>query len=73
MYKVYYNEDCQKYGVQKLINDYRGEHWTQIIIYKGKEVAPFTIGNRLGHCYTPYKAVAQRWLNSLTNNTIGSN
>lgn len=65
MYKVYYNEDCQKYGVQKQITDYMGTRWTQILIYKGKEVAPFQVGAGKAHCYTPYEAVAKRWLNSL--------
>lgn len=60
-YKVYYNEDCQKYGVQK----YSGDYWKQILIYKGREVAPFQIEGRKAHCYTPYKAVAERWLEEL--------
>ena len=34
-YKVYYNRDCAKYGVQKLVTDYKGTHWTQILIYNG--------------------------------------
>lgn len=64
-YKIYYNEDCQKYGVQKQVTDYRGTYWTQILIYKGREVAPFQIDGRKAHCYTPYKAVAERWLREL--------
>lgn len=64
-YKVYYNEDCQKYGVQKLVNDYRGEHWTQILIFENREVAPFQINSKYVKCYTPYKKVAERWLASL--------
>jgi len=64
-YKVYYNQDCQKYGIQKQITDYTGTRWTQIIVYKGKEVAPFSIDNKRGHCYTLYKGVAERWLKEL--------
>ncbi len=64
-YKVYYNEDCQKYGVQKQITDYTGTRWTQILIYNGKEVAPFASDSRKAHCYTLYKGVAERWLREL--------
>lgn len=69
-YKVYYNEDCQKYGIQALKADisYKGDkpRWTQILIYKNKEVAPFQINGKYVKCYTPYRGVAQRWLKELT-------
>ena len=63
-YKIYYNEDCQKYGIKKLVNDYRGEHWTQILVYKGKEIASFTPLARKAHCYTEYSRapVPTMWL-----------
>ena len=64
-YKVYYNEDCQKYGVQKQITDYTGTHWTQILIYKSQEVAPFHRNSQKAHCYTLYKGVAERWAKQL--------
>lgn len=64
-YKVYYNEHCMKYGIQKLVNDYRGEHWKQILVYKGQEVAPYTSKAKLAHCYTEYRGVAYRWLREI--------
>ncbi len=68
-YKIYYNEDCAKYGVQAYKSNisFKGDkpRWTQILIYKGKEVAPFQVDGRKAHCYTPYKAVAERWLKEL--------
>jgi hypothetical protein len=64
-YRVYYNEDCQKYGIQKEIEDYTGKHWTQILVYKGKEVGNWRRLARKARCYTPYKGVAERWLKEL--------
>lgn len=64
--KVYYNRDCQKYGVMRLVKGIvlDGKQlykWSQVLIYKGKIVAPFQVDGRKAHCYTPYKAVAERW------------
>jgi len=68
-YKIYYNEDCAKYGVQayKRNINYKGDpaRWTQILIYKGREVAPFQVDGRKAHAYTRYEAVAKRWLREL--------
>jgi hypothetical protein len=64
-YKLYYNEAFQKYGIKKLVTDYRGEHWTQILIKGNKEVAPYATGGGYIKCYTPYKGVALRWLKEL--------
>lgn len=58
-YKVFFNKDCNMYGVQKLVNDYRGEHWIQVLPPQGK-------GGRGGKsAYTRYKAVAERWMKEL--------
>lgn len=64
-YKVYYNEDCQMYGIQKQVTDYRGTYWTQILIHNNKEIAPFQINGKYVKCYTSYKGVAERWLSEL--------
>lgn len=64
-YAVRYNQDCMKWGVYKQITDYTGTRWAQILIYKGKEVAPFHSDGRKAHCYTYYKGVAERWLKEL--------
>lgn len=64
-YKIFYNEDCQKYGVQKRVNDYMGERWVQILIHNNREVPPFQVNGKKVKCYTPYKGVAQRWLKEL--------
>lgn len=61
-YKIFYNRDCMKYGVQKRITDYMGTRYTQILIKGNKEVVPGATGNKRVKCYTPYKAVAQRWI-----------
>lgn len=68
--RVYYNEDCQKYGVQRLVpgivvNGKQLYKWSQVLIYKNKIVAPFQIDGRKAHCYTPYKKVAERWADSI--------
>lgn len=54
-YRVFYNEDCAKYGVQRFGNlwgDCMGDRWQQVCI---KDKPP----------YTYYKKVAQRWLKQL--------
>lgn len=73
--KVYYNEDCQKYGVQKLVkgitlNGKQLYKWSQVLIYKNKIVAPFQVNARKAHCYTPYKAVAERWAESIRDKGV---
>lgn len=54
-YKVFYNPDCQKYGVQKLITDYMGTRWHQVLTRKQQ-------------CYTRYEKVAERWLEDIKKN-----
>lgn len=54
-YKVFFNEDCAKYGVLRYGNlwgDCMGKRWQQV-----------TLKNKLA--YTPYKGVAKRWLKEL--------
>ena len=69
-YKIFFNPDCMKYGVQKQVTDYRGTYWRQILIYNGKEVAPFASNSKKAHCYTAYKGVAQRWAKQLQSGAI---
>lgn len=46
---IYYNPDCQKYGIKRHCNCHAyGDHWPQV-------VAPN------GGIYTKYKKVAERW------------
>ncbi len=63
-YRVFYNRDCGKYGIEQYINTgyrlYTGngkytyiKKWKQIRIPGREEV------------YTRYKGVAQRWLRGL--------
>jgi hypothetical protein len=60
MYKVFFNPDCQMYGVQKKITDYMGTRWTQVLPPKK------SYGARNGQsAYTVYKAVAERWVKEL--------
>ena len=73
--KVYYNEDCQKYGVMKLVkgitlNGKQLYKWSQVLIYNNKVVAPFQVDGRKAHCYTPYKKVAERWADSIRDHGI---
>ena len=52
--RVFYNEDCAKYGVQtfgNLWNDCMGDRWQQV-----------TYGDKV---YTKYKKVAERWLSKM--------
>jgi hypothetical protein len=58
--RVFYNPDCAMYGVEKLITDYTGTHYTQVL-------PPHkTWGARHGQsAYTHYKGVAIRWVNEL--------
>lgn len=58
-YRVFLNKDCMMYGVEKLVTDYTGGHWTQVLPPQGK-------GARHGQsAYTYYKAVAERWKKEL--------
>ena len=53
--RVFYNVDCGKYGVEtygNLWGDCIGDRWQQV-----------TLDTK--HPYTPYKKVAERWLNKL--------
>lgn len=66
--RVFYNQDCGKYGVQKIVKGITLHcsdgitrqlyKWSQTAIPGRKEV------------YTPYKAVAERWANSVRDNGI---
>lgn len=66
--RVFYNQDCGKYGVQKIVKGIKLHcrdgvtrqlyKWEQIEIPNHKEV------------YTPYKAVAQRWADSIKDDGI---
>ena len=67
--RVFYNPDCDMYGVQQYINSYilhtgndktkQIKKWTQIVPPKGK-------GARRGQsAYTHYEAVAERWMKEL--------
>lgn len=52
--RVFYNEDCAKYGVQTFGNlwgDCMGDRWQQV-----------AYGDKT---YTKYKKVAERWLNNM--------
>lgn len=54
-YKVFYNPDCNKYGVLKfgnLMNDCMGDRWQQVCL----DDKP---------AYTKYKKVAERWMHQL--------
>lgn len=54
-YRVFYNEDCAKYGVQRFGNlwgDCMGDRWQQVTL-KDKPA------------YTKQKATAKRWLEQL--------
>lgn len=56
-YKVFYNPDCQMYGVQKQANGF----WQQVLPPRGA-------GARHGKsAYTYYKAVAERWSRQLNS------
>lgn len=60
MFKVFYNPDCNKYGVLKfgnLMNDCMGDRWQQVCLSNKP-------------AYTKYKKVAIRWMNIIKNNTI---
>lgn len=53
--RVFFNKDCMKYGVEaygNLWSDGIGDRWQQIAL-------------DTKHPYTPYKKVAERWLNKL--------
>ena len=52
--RVFYNEDCSKYGIQtygNLWGDCMGDRWQQV-----------TYGDKV---YTKYKKVAEKWLNNI--------
>lgn len=56
-YKIFYNRDCQMYGVQKY--NEQGNFWQQV-------VPPRNCGARRGQsAYTCYRGVALRWLEEL--------
>lgn len=64
--KVFYNPDCQKYGVEKLtkgITLHCNDGITRQL-YKWAQVA---IGNKT---YTLYKGVAERWASTVRDNGI---
>lgn len=55
MYKIFYNQDCAKWGVLRygnLMNDCMGDRWQQI-----------TLENK--PAYTKYKNVARRWMRQI--------
>lgn len=66
--RVFYNPDCAKYGVEQIVKGITLHckdgvtrqlyKWSQVAIPGRKEV------------YTPYKAVAKRWANSLKDKGI---
>lgn len=56
-YRVFYNEDCAKWGVQRfgnLMNDCMGDRWQQVCLKDERKPA-----------YTKYKGVAERWIGKI--------
>lgn len=78
--RVFYNPDCQKWGVEKITKGITLHcrdgitrqlyKWSQVLIHDGKVVAPFQVDGRKAKCYTPYKAVAERWAESIRDKGI---
>lgn len=61
-YRVFFSNDCLMWGVEKLITDYMGTRYVQVLPPRGK-------GGRKGQsAYTYYEGVAKRWLKDLENN-----
>lgn len=57
--KVFYNDDCNKYGIAKYVKEYGKYKWKQILIFTDKQKFK---------TYTYYKKTAYKWLEKLKNN-----
>jgi hypothetical protein len=64
--RVFYNPDCDKYGVQQLVKGIRLHCKDGVFrqLYKWSQVA---IGDKT---YTPYKKVAERWADSVRDTGV---
>lgn len=64
--RVFYNPDCQKYGVETIQKAYvlHCKDGISRQLYKWAQVA---IGEKT---YTPYKKVAKRWADSIRSTAI---
>lgn len=66
--RVFYNPDCDKYGVQKIVEGIT-LHCKDGITRQLYKWSQTTIPGRK-KVYTPYKAVAERWADSIRDNGI---
>ena len=69
--RVFYNPDCQKYGVEKLTKGIVLHCKDGITrqLYKWAQADPHPKQPRRS-AYTPYKAVAERWAKQLQSGAI---
>jgi hypothetical protein len=69
--RVFYNPDCQKYGVERLTKGIVLHCKDGITrqLYKWAQVDPHP-GQPRRSAYTPYKAVAERWADSLRDGGV---
>lgn len=73
--RVFYNPDCAKYGVEQItkgmvLNGKQLYKWHQVLIHKGKVVPNWTKEGARANCYTPYKAVAERWADQIRDKGV---
>lgn len=64
--RVFYNPDCAKYGVEQIVKGItlHCKDGIKRQLYKWSQVA---IGDKT---YTPYKKVAERWADSITDKGV---
>lgn len=69
--RVFYNPDCQKWGVEKITKGITLHCQDGITrqLYKWAQVDPHP-GQPDRSAYTPYKGVAERWAKLLSNGAI---
>lgn len=69
--RVFYNPDCQKYGVEKITKGISllCKDGMQRQLYKWAQVDPHPQHPQRS-AYTPYKKVAERWAQRLSNGAI---
>lgn len=69
--RVFYNPDCQKYGVEQLTKGIilHCKDGIRRQLYKWSQADPHP-GQPNRSAYTPYKAVAERWAQQLSSGAI---
>lgn len=69
--RVFYNHDCQKYGVEKIVKGMilYGDDGIRRQLYKWAQADPHPKQPKRS-AYTPYKKVAERWAQKLASGAI---